>query len=208
MSIQKGNSENNKKSIDFSINSIKYGLLQQKSDIIKINELFNNFFQKENPNIIKNTPNSYEFTLDKLENINFNFEIIPEEELKNIYNIYHYFNFFLILIDIQSSDSLKILESYIDRLIDCSQDNTKKSYIFGVYKNSNSIIYKDERITTILNCKGIDYEYFEINADIIDEFSKFVYYLIEDSKDLMEEIDFEDINNKYRKDKGKSCLII
>ena len=207
MSNKNEKSENNNKSIDSNKKTIKYGILQQKSDIIKINDLFNIYFEKINPNIIKNSEKGYEFSLDKFENINFIFELIPEEELKNIYNIYNYFNFFLIFIDIQSSASLKILELYIDRLIDCSQYNTKKSYIFGVYKNENSIINKDEQITTILNCKGIDYEYSEININLIEEFPNGVEYLIEDSKEIMEEIEFEDIHNKYDRDKGKSCLI-
>ena len=207
MSNKNEKSENNNKSIDSNKKTIKYGILQQKSDIIKINDLFNIYFEKINPNIIKNSEKGYEFSLDKFENINFIFELIPEEELKNIYNIYNYFNFFLIFIDIQSSASLKILELYIDRLIDCSQYNTKKSYIFGVYKNENSIINKDEQITTILNCKGIDYEYSEININLIEEFPKGVEYLIEDSKEIMEEIEFEDIHTKFGRDKGKSCLI-
>ena len=207
MSNKNEKSENNNKSIDSNKKTIKYGILQQKSDIIKINDLFNIYFKKINPNIIKNSEKGYEFSIDKLENINFIFEIIPEEELKNIYNIYNYFNFFLIFIDIQSSTSLKTLELYIDRLIDCSQYNTKKCYIFGVYKNENSIINKDEQITTILNCKGIDYEYSEININLCDEFPKGVEYLIEDSKEIMEEIEFEDIHNKFGRDKGKSCLI-
>ena len=208
MSNQKGKSGYNNKSENFNVATIKYGILQQQSDFIKINELFNNYFQKSNPNIIKNSLKSYEFSLDKLDNINFNFELIPEVEIKNLYNIYNFFNFFLIFIDIQSSESLTILESYIDRLIDCSQDNTKKSYIFGMYKDKNSIKNKEERITTILNCKGVDYEYSEFNVDAIDEFPKIIDYLIGDSKEIMEEIDFEDIHNKFGRDKGKSCIII
>ena len=208
MSNQNGKSGYNNKSENFNVATIKYGILQQQSDFIKINELFNNYFQKSNPNIIKNSPKCYEFSLDKLDNINFNFELIPEVEIKNLYNIYNFFNFFLIFIDIQSSESLTILESYIDRLIDCSQDNTKKSYIFGMYKDKNSIKNKEERITTILNCKGVDYEYSEFNVDAIDEFPKIIDYLIGDSKEIMEEIDFEDIHNKFGRDKGKSCIII
>ena len=208
MSNQNGKSGYNNKSENFNVATIKYGILQQQSDFIKINELFNNYFQKSNPNIIKNSLKCYEFSLDKLDNINFNFELIPEVEIKNLYNIYNFFNFFLIFIDIQTSESLTILESYIDRLIDCSQDNTKKSYIFGMYKDKNSIKNKEERITTILNCKGVDYEYSEFNVDAIDEFPKIIDYLIGDSKEIMEEIDFEDIHNKFGRDKGKSCIII
>ena len=193
---------------DTNIKAIKYGMLCQKSELLNINELFNIYFDKIKPNIIKNTQKSYEFILNKYENINFNFEIIPEEEISNIYNIYNFFNFFLIFIDIQSRASLKILESYIDKLIDCSQDNTKKCYIFGVYKDESNIINKDEQITTILNCKGIDYAYSEININLKEDFPKGVEYIIDESKEIMEEIEFEELHIRNGKDNGKSCSIL
>ena len=208
MSKKNENAEKNIKSSNPDKKSIKYGILYQNSDLININDLFNIYLDKEKPNIIKNTNKGYEFSLEKYENLYFHFEIIPEEELKNIYNIYSFFNFFLIFVDIQSTACKKILESYINSLIDCSQDNTKKSYIFGVYKDGNSIINKDEQITTILNCKGIDYEYSEININLNEQFPKGVDYLIEDSQEIMEEIEFEEIHNKFNRDKGKSCIII
>ncbi len=193
--------ENNKK-------TIKYGIMRQITENINLSKLFNIYFDKIKPNVLKNTPKSYEFIVNKYENISFNFDIIPEEEIPNLYNIYNYFNFFMIFTDIQSTASLKILESYIDRLIDCSEDNTKKCYIFGIYKDSNNIINKDEQITTILNCKGIDYEYSEININLNEDFSKGVEYILEDSKEIMEEIEFEELHNKNGKNPGKSCLIL
>ena len=200
--------ENTDKPRDPNLKTIKYGMLYQKSTLLNINELFNIYFDKIKPNVLKNTPKSYEFIVNKYENISFNFDIIPEEEIPNLYNIYNYFNFFMIFTDIQSTASLKILESYIDRLIDCSEDNTKKCYIFGIYKDSNNIINKDEQITTILNCKGIDYEYSEININLNEDFSKGVEYILEDSKEIMEEIEFEELHNKNGKNPGKSCLIL
>ncbi len=200
--------ENTDKPRDANLKTIKYGMLYQKSTLLNINELFNIYFDKIKPNVLKNTPKSYEFIVNKYENISFNFDIIPEEEIPNLYNIYNYFNFFMIFTDIQSTASLKILESYIDRLIDCSEDNTKKCYIFGIYKDSNNIINKDEQITTILNCKGIDYEYSEININLNEDFSKGVEYILEDSKEIMEEIEFEELHNKNGKNPGKSCLIL
>jgi hypothetical protein len=187
---------------------IKYGILFQKSDNLKINELFNNYFDTNKPNIIKNEPKDYEFNLDKYENLNFSFIVITEEEIKNIYKIYNYFNFFLIFIDIQSTASVRILELYVNQLIDCSPDNTKKSYIFGVYKDEKEIINKDEKITIMLNCKGIDYEYSEINIKKNEDFPKGMEYIIEDSKEIMEETEFQEIHNKLGRDKGKSCEIM
>ena len=41
-----------------------------------------------------------------------------------------------------------------------------------------------------------------------EDFPKGMEYLVEDSKDLMEEIEFEELHNKNGRDKGKSCQII
>ena len=152
--------------------TLKYGILSHNSDLININELFNIYFEAIKPNILKNDPKEYSFNLNNFENVIFSFNLMKEEEMKNIYELYHIFDFFLIFIDIQSSACIKILELYINQIIDCSKDNTKKSYIFGIYKDEDKIINKDEKITTILNCKGIDYEYSEINIKKKRRFSK------------------------------------
>ena len=188
--------------------NIKYGILHQKSVNINLSKFFNIYFDKTKPNIINNAPNLYEFTPTNLENIVLTFDVIIDEEIQNLNNIYNFFNFFAIFIDIQTRESLEILETFINRLINCSDDITKKTYIFGVYKDEENIINKDEQITNILNSKGVDYEYSEININIKEDFEKGLNYLIEDSKEIKEELDFEENYRKNGRDKGKSCQIM
>lgn len=191
--------ENNKK---IRKKSIKYGMLHQKSDIINIEQLFNDYFDKIKPNIIKNSQKRYEFSLNKFGNINFIFDIILIEEIKTLYNKY---NFFIIFIDIQSSTSIKTIELYLDQIIDCDEDNSKKCYIFGVYTDEKNIAVNDEKIAKIVNSKNIYYEYSEININLAGKFPKGVEYIIGDSKEIQEEIEFAERYNMY--DKGKSCII-
>ena len=187
---------------------INIGIITQQSDIISIDDLFNSYFDITKPKIIKNEKNNYEFSLDEINDRSFHFSLITEKNMSRINDIYNFFDFFLIFIDIQSTTSLKVLEIYIDQLIDCSQENTKKCYIFGMYKDSNKIINKDEQINNLLNLKGIDYEYSEINININEGFHKGIQFIIQDSKEIMEEIEFQDIHLKYNRDKGKSCLVM
>ena len=188
--------------------TIKYGIFSQNTDIINIKELFKIYFEKSQVNVIKNNEKSYEFSFNENDKLSFNFGIIPEKEYGNLFKIYSYFHFFLVFINIQTTESVNKLEVIIDSLIDCSEENIKKCYIFGVYKDKNLIANKDERITTLLNSKGVDYEYSEININMTEDFPKGMEYLIEDSKDLMEEKEFEELHNKNGRDKGKSCQII
>ena len=176
--------------------------------MIKINEIFKYYFDKSCPIVIKNEEKEYEFRLENDNTLHYIFRVIKEEDMNNLQQIYSNLNFFLIFIDIQSTAALKNLEKFIDNLIACSEDITKKCYIFGAYKDSNSIINKDEKISTILNCKGIDYEYSEININQDEDFPKGMEYIIEDSKEIMEEFKFEEIRNKMEKDKVRSCLIL
>ena len=208
--MSKINEKQKKSSINNdNIKIIRYGILLQKSDIININELFKGYFDKIKPNIIKNSEKNYEFSFDDIKNVNFNFLEISEERMKKIYDIYKFFQFFLIFIDIQSTASRKVLESFVDKLIDCSPDSTKKCYIFGVYKEEDKIVNKEEQIITILNSKGIDYEYATIDNNFNENFPKGLEYLIRDSTEIMEEISFEERDNyKFGKDKGRSCQII
>ena len=189
------------------IKSIKYGIIYQNSPIIKISELFQFYFEKSNPNIIKKEENEYEFTLNENNNLHYSFTVITEESMKNLSTIYSNFNFFLIFIDIQKKESLQNLEQYIDKLIACSEAVTKKSYIFGAYKKNNKIIHKDENISAILNCKGVDYEYSEIDINLNEDFPKGVEYIIEDSKEIMEESKYEEMKDNIEKDKARSCVI-
>ena len=200
MSSKKNQEEN-------EIKSIKYGIIYQNSPLIKISELFQFYFEKSNPNIIKNEENEYEFTLNDNNELHYIFTVIAEESMNDLVTIYPSLNFFLIFIDIQNKESLKNLELFIDKLIACSETVTKKSYIFGAFKNINNIIYNDERISAVLNCKGVEYEYSEIDIHLNEDFPKGVDYIIDDSKEIMEERAVEEIKDNMEKEKARSCVI-
>ena len=200
------NQKNNEKSKENNKKTIKYGIMRQSTENINLSKLFNIYFDKIKPIIINNAPNLYEFELTNCQNIVLSFDVIVDEEIGNLYKIYNYFNFFVIFIDIQNKDSFGLLEAFINQLINCSEDIPKKSYIFGVYRDEKEIINKDEEVTNILNSKGIDYEYSEINVKINEDIEKGLNYLIEDSKVIKEEMDFEE-RHKKNGDKGKSCQI-
>jgi len=199
---------NNQPSEKGEIKSIKYGIISQNSTLIKISDLFKYYFEKSNAIIIKNEEKEYEFTLESHKDTHYIFKVLNEEAMKNILHLYSSLNFFLIFIDIQSTVALKNLENYVDKLISCSQDITKKSYIFGAFKESNLIVNSDEKISTILNCKGIDYEYSEININLNEDFPKGMEYIIEDSKEIMEEMKSEEILDKREQEKQRSCIIV
>ena len=199
---------NNQSSEKGEIKSIKYGIISQNSTLIKISDLFKYYFEKSNATIIKNEEKEYEFTLESHKDTHYIFKVLNEEAMKNILHLYSSLNFFLIFIDIQSTVALKNLENYVDKLISCSQDITKKSYIFGAFKESNLIVNSDEKISTILNCKGIDYEYSEININLNEDFPKGMEYIIEDSKEIMEEMKSEEILDKREQEKQRLCIIV
>ena len=54
----------------------------------------------------------------------------------------------------ESNNVLDCLEAYVDRLISCNEEITKKCYIFEAYKDEKKIIHKDEKISSILNANG------------------------------------------------------
>ena len=199
---------NNQPAEKSEIKSIKYGIISQNSTLIKISDLFKYYFEKSNATIIKSEEKEYEFTLESYKDIHYIFRVLNEDSMKNIFHIYSSLNFFLIFIDIQSTVALKNLENYVDKLISCSQDITKKSYIFGAFKDSNLIVNSDEKISTILNCKGIDYEYSEININLNEDFPKGMEYIIEDSKEIMEEMKSDELMEKREEEKQRSCTIV
>ena len=199
---------NNQPSEKSEIKSIKYGIISQNSTLIKISDLFKYYFEKSNATIIKSEEKEYEFTLESYKDIHYIFRVLNEDSMKNIFHLYSSLNFFLIFIDIQSTVALKNLENYVDKLISCSQDITKKSYIFGAFKDSNLIVNSDEKISTILNCKGIDYEYSEININLNEDFPKGMEYIIEDSKETMEEMKSDELMEKREEEKQRSCNIV
>ena len=149
-------SNNNQNSKKNEITSIRFGIIIQNSSLVKIDELFELYFQKSNPIVIKKEKIEYEFSPNENKDLRLIFNILTDDVMKNIQQIYSSFNFYIIFMDIQNSSALKNLEKDINKLISCSDDILTKFYIFGVFQEEDLIVIKDEKISTILNCKGGD----------------------------------------------------
>ena len=199
------NNKNKNNLIKDKIRKIRFGIIIQNSPFIKINELFELYFEKSKPIIIKKEQNEYEFTLNEDKNFRLIFDILTDELMGKIQQIYSSFNFFMIFIDIQNSTALKNLENDINKLTAYSYETMKKFYIFGVFQENNLIVNKKEKINTILNCKGIDFEYSELNINSNEDFQKRMESVIEDIKEILEEQESEEFKNKMEGERLKSC---
>ena len=199
------NNKNKNNLIKDIIRKIRFGIIIQNSPFIKINELFELYFEKSKPIIIKKEQNEYEFTLKEDQNFRLIFDVLTDELMEKIQQIYSSFNFFMIFIDIQNSTALKNLENDINKLTAYSYDTMKKFYIFGAFQENNLIVNKKEKINTILNCKGIDFEYSELNINSNEDFQKRMELVIEDIKEILEEQESEEFKNKMEGERLKSC---
>ena len=199
------NNKNKNNLIKDIIRKIRFGIIIQNSPFIKINELFELYFEKSKPIIIKKEQNEYEFTLNEDKNFRLIFDILTDELMGKIQQIYSSFNFFMIFIDIQNSTALKNLENDINKLTAYSYETMKKFYIFGVFQENNLIVNKKEKINTILNCKGIDFDYSELNINSNEDFQKRMELVIEDIKEILEEQESEEFKNKIEGERLKSC---
>jgi len=199
------NNKNKNNLIKDIIRKIRFGIIIQNSPFIKINELFELYFEKSKPIIIKKEQNEYEFTLKEDQNFRLIFDILTDELMEKIQQIYSSFNFFMIFIDIQNSTALKNLENDINKLTAYSYDTMKKFYIFGAFQENNLIVNKKEKINTILNCKGIDFDYSELNINSNEDFQKRMELVIEDIKEILEEQESEEFKNKIEGERLKSC---
>ena len=199
------NNKNKNNLIKDIIRKIRFGIIIQNSPFIKINELFELYFEKSKPIIIKKEQNEYEFTLKEDQNFRLIFDILTDELMEKIQQIYSSFNFFMIFIDIQNSTALKNLENDINKLTAYNYETMKKFYIFGAFQENNLIVNKKEKINTILNCKGIDFEYSELNINSNEDFQKRMELVIEDIKEIFEEQESEEFKNKMEGERLKSC---
>ena len=200
-------SNNNQNSKKNEITSIRFGIIIQNSSLVKIDELFESYFQKSNPIVIKKEKIEYEFSPNENKELRLIFNILTDDVMKNIQQIYSSFNFYIIFMDIQNSSALKNLEKDINKLISCSDDILTKFYIFGVFQEEDLIVIKDEKISTILNCKGIDFEYSELNINSIEDFPKGMEYIIDETKEFLEEQKSQEKIDKMEEGKQKSCNI-
>ena len=206
MSSQKQNNENVNRQ-DKST-SIKYGLVSQEQSIINVQELINSYFKntKLNKYLIKD---EYHFEFSFLSFPNIIITINNLRKVEKIFEKYSNFNFFLIFIDVQNSNCIDFLEKSIDAVIDAGENNyNKKCYIFGFFMDSNQKSVPEEKITTIIDAKGIEYYYCQVKYDEIEKFAKIIEKVAYDSNTIMVEKFLDQKHSELVLDNSKShCYI-
>ena len=168
-------------------NTIKFGLISQESTYINVFDLINSYLKNsKTSNYNIKDENHYEFSPHSLPTITIN--IYKLKKIENIIEKYQYFNFFMIFIDAQNSNTNDFLEKAVDTIVDAGENNyNKKCYILGFFKEENNEIIPEEKITTILEAKGIDYYYCQNKDDDIKNFTKSLDRIINDSNTIMVE---------------------
>ena len=201
---QQKNSGNESKTSD----SIKYGLISQPKSNIVPSDLLNSFFDILRPErYIKKDEFHYEFSLSSFGQV-----IISINNLRKFENIiqkYKRFDFLIVLIDIQTDNKcIDFLEKCIDTLIDAGDDNIKKCYIFGLFKDDDKTI-PEEKISTILDAKGIEYFYCQCKIDDIEKFCKIMQNIIRDSNTILVEKFLDQKHSELVLDNSNSkCYIL
>ena len=174
------NDENQKKH-----DSIKYGLISQGKSCIKVYDLINSYFTYSKPSkyLIKDEFH-YEFSPSLFPGLIITINNL--RKIENIYTKYTQFNFFLILIDIQTT-CIDFLDKALDAIVDAGENSNtiKKSYVFGFFGDKNKKTIPEERITTIIDAKGIEYYYSQIKIDDIEKFCSIMEGIIGDSNTIM-----------------------
>ena len=164
---------------------IKIGLLSQESSYINVNDIFNSYFEKSKPNPCEiKDKNRYQFSLLNLPQILisiYHFKSI--EEINNNNKLY---NFYLIFIDLHNSNTYSYLEKVIDIIMETDDNNfNKKSYIYGFFQSKENDKLSEDKITGILESKGIEYYYNEIKINDIESFSKLIEMTINDCNTIL-----------------------
>ena len=191
--------------------SIKLGLISQNSSFINVTELFNSYFEKSKPNNYQiKDENRFEFSLSDIPQLSISINHLKNIEDIHEKNKYNLFNFFLIFIDIQNISTNSFLEKTIDIIIEADDNNfNKKCYIYGFYQNNDNDKITEEKITSILESKGIEYYYNEIRFGDIESFSKLIECTINDCNAIMIEKYLAQKHSELLTDKSNSkCIII
>ena len=189
------------------IKEIKFGILSQETQNLNTNTLFNSYLSNSKPksSTIKNN-HTFEFIPENYPNLNI--IIYQVTDLKKIYETFNWYNSFMILIDIETKNCSKELEKIVDCILDASEQEQKKCYVLGFYKDKKQILVSEKQINSLLEVKGIEFEYSEINIDAEEDFVKIMNYVIMDGLNiLMENIVFEQ-NHKLDYDQSQSkCTV-
>ena len=180
---QSENEKNNNKSK--KTNSIKFGLISQDKSHINVYDLINFYFKNSKPiKYLLKDEFHYEFCPTSYPDLTITINNL--RKIENIMGKYDLFNFFIIFIDIQNSNCIDFLEKAIDVIIDAGENTyNKKCFIFGFYKDNEKKKIPEEKITIIIEAKGIEYYYCQLKIDEIDNFSKIMERVINNCNTIM-----------------------
>ena len=188
-------------------NIIKYGLISSDFKNINIKELFISYFKtlKEDKYKIKRE-NHYEFSIPNIPSLTISIVVSSVEKISKILST---FNFFILFIDMEDPNIIDFLDITMDTIISKGENCfNKKFFIIGFSGNKNVIT--NERATTIIEAKGIEYYFAEIKKDenINNKFKKMIELIINDSNNIMLEKYLDHKHSELLPDNSKShCFI-
>lgn len=187
---------------------LKLAIISQSTPILSPYALFTSLFKKIKPTQSEiKSENHFEYTPNNFPSLKVSLKQI--NSLEHFEEKYKNFDSFLIMVDIQKDSTLKDLDSILDTILEASDFETVKLYIFGFFQGPFGQ-NKDERITTLIDAKGIDYEYIDLDIRNIEEFAKVMEYVINDSfkikKEKIKENKHSDVTIAF--DQSKSNCIL
>ena len=145
-------------------NAIKYGLIVSNPSKINAKYIFNTYFQTLSSNNYQiKRENHYEFTAQNCQNLTISIMIISN--IDKIKEKYSTVNFFMLFIDMEDLNVINFLDKSLDTIISADDDFNKKCYILGFYAKDRKIVSND-RITNIIEAKGIDYYFTDIKNEL------------------------------------------
>ena len=187
---------------------IKFGVISEAPPTLNTTSLFTTLF-----NYIK--PKTYQIKSEHhLEYSPTSFpslSIILKQfsHLDRLYEVFNTFNTFLLMVDIQKETAIKNLSYLLDKILEATDYETPKLYIFGFYQGELVKENKEEKVTKMIDAKGIDYEYFELDVRDVEEFSKVMDYLVKETVEIAntkKEGKHSDVNIGFDASRSK-CVI-
>ncbi|MCQ2818232.1 MAG: hypothetical protein MJ252_13275, partial [archaeon] len=113
---------------------IKFGLITQSTPMINTLKLFKDYFDfiSSNNYIIKSEI-SYSFNPEDIPGVNLTYHKI--REIKKLNEYFKEFNAFIIMVDLTREEVVNECEFFVDSLLEASDYNLRKVYIFAFYKD-------------------------------------------------------------------------
>lgn len=189
--------------------NIKIGIIAQNSNNLNVYSLFTNYFSFSKPRR-SNIKSEHYFEFVPNFDQEMSVALRQVTEFSKVYESYSWFNTFIIMIYIQDKNALAELEKIVNCIVDASEKDTKKCYVFGFFEDEANDNIPEVKITTMLDAKGIDYEYTDLNINETAQFTKVMEYVVNDSCDLIKNKMLHEKDKKeFSDDKSKShCIII